>query len=134
MGLFDFFKKKNAELTKEEQQWNAIWDLWAQGKADSPYAELMTYQSEVENGGHDQYFVNIENTGDLQKEMSVLKTVLPSAFKDNLTKAYEAYLILEGNEEDENARNTLEQCDNWFYENDEKINFLLQAYTKTIPI
>ncbi len=43
MGLFDLFKKKNTELTKEAQQWNAMWDLWAQGKADSPYAELMTY-------------------------------------------------------------------------------------------
>ncbi len=134
MRLFDLFKKKNTELTQEQQQWNAMWDLWAQGKATSPYAELMTYQSEVENGGHDQYFVNIENTSGLQKEMSVFETVLPSDFKDNLTKAYEAYLILQGNEEDENAQNTLEQCDNWFYGNDEKFHLLLQMYADTIRL
>ncbi len=134
MRLFDLFKKKNTELPKEEQQWNAMWDLWAQGNADSPYAELMTYQSEVENGGHDQYFVNVDNTGDLQKEMAVLETVLPSDFKQNLKTAYDAYLILESNEEDENAQSTLEQCDGWFYENDEELNSLLQAYAETIQI
>ena len=60
MGLFDFFKKKKTEtgLTDEQLRWNKIWDLWAEGKAKSPYSELMTYDGEVNNGGHDQYFFN----------------------------------------------------------------------------
>lgn len=68
MGLFDFFKPKKTELNDQDQKWNKMWDLWVDGEADSPYAELMTYQSEINNGGPDQYFTNVENTSDLQKE------------------------------------------------------------------
>ena len=75
MGLFDIFKKK-VELTEEQQKWNKIWDLWMEKKAENPYAELMTYQSEVNNGGHDQYFTHFENSADLQKEMSALEQIL----------------------------------------------------------
>ncbi len=67
MGVFRFFKKSKAEPTDEQKKWNKMWDLWAEGRADSPYAELMTYQSEINNGGHDQYFFNVENTGNLQR-------------------------------------------------------------------
>ncbi len=65
MSLFDFFKKKKVELTEEQLKWNKMWELWTEEKVASPYAELMTYQSEINNGGHDQYFSNVENTGDL---------------------------------------------------------------------
>ena len=61
MGLFDFLKKKEVQLTDEQKKWNKMWELWSEGEADSPYAELMTYQSEINNGGHGQYFCNIEN-------------------------------------------------------------------------
>ena len=65
MGLFDLFKKKKVELTEEQLKWNKMWDLWTDGNAESPYAELMTYQSEINNGGHGQYFCNIENNDDV---------------------------------------------------------------------
>ena len=62
MGIFDFLKpKKPQELPLPQQRWNKMWDLWADGELDSPYASLMTYQSEVNNGGHDQYFFNTAN-------------------------------------------------------------------------
>ena len=54
MGVFSFFKKSKVELTGEQKKWNIMWDLWVEGRADSPYAELMTYQSEINNGGHDR--------------------------------------------------------------------------------
>jgi len=41
-----------------DKQWNKMWELWSDEQVSSPYAELMTYQSEVENGGHDQFFYN----------------------------------------------------------------------------
>ena len=44
----------------EGQKWDKMLDLWVEGAAESPYAELMTYQAEVNNGGHDQYFCRIE--------------------------------------------------------------------------
>lgn len=111
-----------------------MWDLWVEGQADSPFAELMTYQSEINNGGHDQYFTNVENTGDLQKEMMALETVLSPKLKDNLKKAYEAYLILEDNEGDEQAEEALEQCNDVFYENEEEINRTLKEYADNVKL
>ena len=134
MGLFDIFKKKKVELTEEQLKWNKMWELWTEEKVDSPYAELMTYQSEINNGGHDQYFTNVENTSDLNKEISALEQILSAELKNNLNKAYKAYLILEKKEEDEEAEETLEQCDNVFYENEEKINRLLEEYACKIEL
>ena len=111
MGVFDFLKKGKAELSDEQKKWNKMWDLWTEGRADSPYKELMSYQSEVNNGGHDQYFFNTENTDDLRKELSVLEAVLPKKLQRNLRDAYSAYL---DKESDETAQAILEQCDDTF--------------------
>lgn len=134
MGLFNIFKKKKVVLTEEQLKWNKIWDLWAEGKAESPYAELMTYQSEINNGGHGQYFFNVENNGDLNEEMTILKTILSEELVDNLHKAYKAHLILEENEDDEKAEEIIEDCDNVFYENEEEINSKLEAYADKIQL
>ena len=134
MGLFDIFKKKKVELTEEQLKWNKMWEMWTEEKVDSPYAELMTYQSEINNGGHDQYFTNVENTSDLNKEISALEQILSAELKNNLNKAYKAYLILEKKEEDEEAEETLEQCDDVFYENEKEINRLLEEYACKIEL
>lgn len=122
------FKKKKAELTEEQLKWNKMWELWTEEKVDSPYAELMTYQSEINNGGHSQYFTNVENTGDLKKDILALETILSVKLKANLNKAYKAYLVLEEKEDDEKAEEILEQCDDVFYENEEEINHALKEY------
>ena len=134
MGLFDLFKKKKVELTEDQLKWNKMWDLWTGGEAESPYAELMTYQSEINNGGHSQYFCNVENNDDLSKEMSALENILSDKLVDNLHKAYKAYLILEENEEDEKAEEIMEQCDDMFYKNEEEINNKLQEYADKIQL
>lgn len=67
MGVFSFFKKSKVELTDEQKKWNKMWDLWVEGRTGSPYSELMTYQSEINNGGHDQYFFNIENSFNMKE-------------------------------------------------------------------
>ena len=59
MDIFGLHRKKKGALTEAQLKWNKMWELWAEGKAGSPYAELMTYQSEVNNGGHSQYFSNV---------------------------------------------------------------------------
>ena len=134
MGLFDLFKKKKVELTEEQLKWNKMWSLWDEGKASSPYSELMRYQSEINNGGHDQYFTNVENTGDLAKELSVLESALSAPMKENLRKAYKAYLILEEADDDEEAENVLDLCDDFFYTNESEINQTLEAYAATISL
>lgn len=134
MGLFDLFKTKNTDLTEEESKWNKIWELWVEGQVDSPYAELMTYQSEINNGGHDQYFTNVENTGDLQKEIMALEIVLSPKLKENLKKAYEAYVILRNENEDELEEEALSQCDDVFYENEDEINCILEEYADKVKL
>ena len=134
MGVFSFFKKSKVELTDEQKKWNKMWDLWGEGCTDSPYSELMTYQSEINNGGHDQYFFNIENSGNLQKEMAVLKTVLPAKLRDNLQNAYDAYLKLTNEESDEQAGTILSQYDDEFYKVEEDINRILREYASQIEL
>ncbi|MDD6221089.1 MAG: DUF4375 domain-containing protein [Clostridia bacterium] len=109
-------------------------ELWEQEKAESPYAELMTYQSEINNGGHGQYFCNVENTGDLKKEMSVLSNILSAELIDNLHKAYKAHLVLEEKGDDEKAEEIIKQCDDMFFENEEEINCKLETYAGTIQL
>lgn len=133
MGLFAFLKKKKVELTEEQLKWNKMWELWTEDYADSPYAELMTYQSEINNGGHAQYFTNVENTSDLPKEMLSLETILPSKFRKTLEKAYRAYLTLE-EKDDEKAEEILEQCDDFFFENEDEINHILEEYADRIKL
>ena len=77
---------------------------------------------------------NVENIGDLQKEMSALEQILSKKLGTNLKKAYKAYLVLEENEDDEKSEETLEQCDDVFYENEEEINYALEEYASKIEL
>ena len=134
VGLFDIFKKKKVELTEEQLKWNKMWELWTEENVESPYSEIMTYQSEINNGGHGQYFCNVENVSDLQKEMSALEEILTSPLRENLQKAYKAYQVLEENDDDEEAEEILDQCDTVFYENEKQINRILQEYANKLKI
>ena len=134
MGLFDIFNKKKVELDEEQLKWNKMWELWTEKKVKSPYSELMTYQSEINSGGHGQYFSNTENISDLQKEMAGLEKILTSVLKDNLQNAYKAYLAIGKADVDEKSEEILEQCDDIFYENEEQINCLLKEFANTLEI
>ena len=133
MGLFDVFRKKKVELTEEQLKWNKIWDLWVEKKSETPYTELMTYHSEVNNGGHSQYFTNVENIGDLGKEMYALGQILPSKLESNLKKAYKAYLVLE-EKEDERSKEILEECDDVFCENEGELICVLEEYASKMKL
>lgn len=128
MGIFDRFKKNNTPVDTAQDAWNRMWELWTEGQVPSPYAELMTYQSEVNNGGHDQYFFNMENTGDLQKELVALEAALPQRLWENLREAFEAYLLLAEKEDNESAEQTLARCDRVFYENEAELDRVLRQY------
>ena len=129
MGIF---KKSKAGLSDEQKKLDRLWELWAEGRAASPCAELMTYQSEVGNGGHDQYFLNVSNAGNLQREMAVLNTVLPARLKSNLQDAYKAYLMLDENETA--AENALEHCDQVLDDSNADIERMLKAYASKLEL
>ena len=134
MWLIDFLKKKKVVLTDEQKKFNKMWDLWEREQVDSPYLELMTYYSEINNGGHYQYFTNIENRCDLKKELSNLEMILSKKMKSNLQKSYKAYLKLKEKEDDEEIEEIIENCDNIFYENEEEINKILKEYAFKIEL
>lgn len=131
--MFGLFKKKKVKLTEKELKWNKLWELWAEGHIDSPYSELMTYQSEINKGGHAQYFDNVSNTSDLQNEMLSLKTILPLQLSAALEQAYTAYLKLEEND-DAQSEELLGQCDDMFYEKEEEINRILEERAAKIEL
>lgn len=138
--IFDLFRRKKEKavqeipLTEEEKKWNKMWDLWAEGEIESPYDELMTYQSEVNNGGHDQYFVNTSDNADMGNELSALYKILPEKLKENLQKAYKAYLRSEENEDDEDTIEIMENCDSIFRDNENEINEILEKYAGNMTL
>lgn len=82
-------------LTVEERKWNLMWDMWVEGNAVSPYAELMQYDSEVNNGGHFQYFINSTLMGGMNEQIGMVLDNLPQLLRDNLKKAYDTFCDLQ---------------------------------------
>ncbi len=134
MSLLDLFRRKK-KVSSSEEKLNHMWDLWTKNKIPSPYKEIMEYESEVNNGGHDQYFFNVSNCGDLTAAATALLSVLPKPMRVNFSKAYDAYLKSDEIDEDcddDSLDEILEECDSFFYENEKLIIDILQAYSETI--
>ena len=119
MGIFDIFKKKKAALTTD-QKLNKMWDLWAINKLDLPCAKLMKYESEVNNGGHSQYFYNVANCGDLAVEVEAVLSMLPDPLRENLARGYAAFSEQDDISDDVNDE-LFEECDDVFYEHEQLI-------------
>ena len=130
MAFFGWFRKKE-ELPEEDRKWNKLWDLWAEEKVESPYAELMSYDGEVNNGGHSQYFFNTANCGDLKAAAEVLLKTLPEPLLSNFRKAYEAFSGQEDICDDENDE-LFEQCDQIFYDHEQALLDILTRYAETM--
>jgi len=54
MFIFNLFKKKKNHPS-DKISLDKIWNMWENDSVPSPYRELMTYQAEVNNGGHMQF-------------------------------------------------------------------------------
>ena len=119
MGIFDIFKKKKAALTTD-QKLGKMWDLWAVNKLDLPCAKLMKYESEVNNGGHSQYFYNVANCTDLAVEVEAVLSMLPEPLRENLARGYAAFSEQDDISDDVNDE-LFEECDDVFYEHEQLI-------------
>lgn len=133
MGLFGWFQKKEEELPVADRKWNKMWELWVDEKAESPYAELMSYDSEVNNGGHSQYFFNTANCGDLKASAEILLKTLPEPLLSNFRKAYEAFSGQEDICDDENDE-LFDACDDTFGEYEQLVLDMLAAYAESITL
>ena len=129
MGIFDIFKKKKAVPTTD-QKLNKMWDLWADDKLDLPCAKLMRYESEVNNGGHSQYFFNVANCGDLAVEVEAVLSMLPEPLRENLARGYAAFS--EQNDISDDVNDELfEECDDVFYEHEQLIIDIIYEAAKS---
>ena len=129
MGIFDIFKKKTAALTTD-QKLDKMWELWAEDQLDLPCAKLMKYESEVNNGGHSQYFFNVANCGDLAGEVKAVLAMLPEPLQSNLQRAYDAFAAQEDIDDDEND-DLFDECDDVFYEHEQRIIDIIYEAAKT---
>ena len=132
MGIFDIFKKKKAVLTTD-QKLDKMWDLWADDKLDLPCAKLMKYESEVNNGGHSQYFFNVANGGDLAMEVEAVLSMLPEPLRENLARGYAAFSAQEDISNDVND-DLFEECDDVFYEHEQLIIDLIYEAAKSFAM
>ena len=129
MGIFDIFKKKTAALTTE-QKLDKMWELWAKNKLKLPCAKLMKYESEVNNGGHSQYFFNVANCGDLAVEVEAVLSMLPEPLRENLARGYAAFSEQDDVSDDINDE-LFEECDDVFYEHEQLLIDILHEAAKS---
>ena len=129
MGIFDIFKKKKAALTTD-QKLDKLWDLWAVNKLDLPCAKLMKYESEVNNGGHSQYFFNVANCGDLAAEVEAVLSMLPEPLRENLARGYAAFSEQDDISDDVNDE-LFEECDDVFYKHEQLIIDIIYEAAKS---
>ena len=129
MGIFDLFKKKKPRTTDEKV--NQMWELWANGKLKTPCAKLMTYESEVNNGGHSQYFFNIANTGNLTEEVAAVLSMLPEPLRENLNRGYAAFTAQKDISDDDNEE-LFEECDDVFYEHEQLLIDILYKFAENL--
>lgn len=133
MGIFDFFQKKPTTLTEEEKL-DRMWELWEKGKLKSSCcAKLMTYESEVNNGGHSQYFFNLANSGDLKAEVDAILPVLPEPLRENLKRGYDAFAAQEDIGDDVND-DLFDECDSVFYKNEQMLIAVLKAHASEFKL
>lgn len=115
-----------------------MWDLWVKEEAESPYAEIMTYHSEVNSGGHYGFFdiCDFRSSSDLRiKTVEILKNALPDVLSECVSNGYEAYLVLEeGTDGEEKYEDILAECDVIFSYNESLIEDILAKYAQTIEL
>lgn len=133
MGFFDIFKKKKEQPLTTDQKVNKMWELWGEDKLDLPCAKLMKYESEVNNGGHSQYFFNVANCGDLAEEVEAVLSMLPDPLRENLARGYAAFSEQDDISDDVNDE-VFEECDDVFYEHEQDIIDIIYEAAKNFTV
>ncbi len=128
------FKRRKKNFAPVEidpnDKWNKMWSLWAEGKIESPYYELMSYHSEINNGGHYQFFSNTDNIENSETVVETLCGILNENLKFSLQKAYKAYLNLENGINIDQSERDIKKSDEIFFENEDAIIKMLENYSK----
>jgi hypothetical protein len=132
VGLLDVLKKKKTTLTPDEKL-DRMWAMWANNELKLPCAKLMTYESEVNNGGHSQYFFNIANYGNLAAEVEAVLPMLPEPLRENLSRGYVAFAAQKHISDDDNDA-LFEECDDVFYDHEQLLIDILYEAAKSLTL
>lgn len=139
MGFFKkLFHKETLEERAERLQ-DEMWESWEEGNLPPSYQALLTYVSDVMDGGHLQYFLN----RDLREEnffslMPTLRELLPEGHAGNLSNAYRAYCRLEldlakdGDIVEALDADPLISYDKYYFDHEEEIFDLLAACAESL--
>lgn len=133
MGFFNIFKKKKGQPLTTGQKLDKMWELWGEDKLNSPCAKLMKYDSEVNNGGHSQYFFNVANCGDLAVEVEAVLSMLHDPLRENLARGYAAFSEQDDISDDVND-GLFEECDDVFYEHEQDIIDMIYEAAKNFTV
>ena len=92
MGFFKKLFHKETPEERAERLQDEMWESWEEGNLPPSYQALLTYVSDVMDGGHLQYFLNRE----LREEnffslMQTLRALLPEVHAGNLSTATRAH-------------------------------------------
>ena len=139
MGFFKKLFHKETPEERAERLQDEMWESWEEGKLPPSYQALLTYVSDVMDGGHLQYFLN----RDLREEnffslMPTLRELLPEGHAGNLSNAYRAYCRLGVDVNDDNSiAEALEEAplvsyDSYYFEHEEELIDLLEAYAAAL--
>ena len=138
MGFFKKLFQKKSDGDGNDK-WNAMWELWEAGEIPSPYNELLTYDSDLQNGGHLQFFLNRA----LRREnifavMAALRETLPAGHADNAAQTYRQYCML-GIDTDNDGEimqalddDPLCVFDEWYFDHEEELLDVLEAYANSL--
>lgn len=140
LHIFTTTKKETDRFFKIEagEGWNKMIDLWSDSKLNDPIKDVITYDAEVQNGGHLQFFENCQD--EMDELMSSLKKQLPKEMYKNLEDAYELYkqkdLTIETVDDyvEEAQLGDFDKFDYFYYENEKKIYQIMQEYAFTLDL
>ena len=138
MGFFKkLFGKKDGGDGNDK--WNAMWELWEQGEIPSPYNEMRTYDSEMQSGGHLQFFINRAlRQENIFAVMAALRETLPAGHAENVAQAYRQYCMLGlDTGSDREIMQALDDdplaaSDRWYDEHEEELLDVLEAYADSL--
>ena len=132
MFIADLYTPGN-NATNEDRKWNLMMDLWIEEDLPAPYQELITYDNEVNNGGHAQYFFNTADCRDIKTEIETILPALPDLLQENLKQGLQAFLALDDVIYDP-ENEVFNQCDEVFYDNEELLIEILNQFAATLDL
>ena len=136
LDIMNLMNDKN-NYSEEELKWNKMIDLWVENELNDPIKHLITYDNEIQNGGHLQFFENCQN--ELKSITSFLKKTLSKELNDNFKHAQNLYKkmcteIEKDNFDEDKYLEKFEEFDNFYYENEEEVKEILENYANTLEL